>query len=266
MALGDRKKKAKDAWILVEEIRLRRRAEKEGRTYEDICEEAVRTIVRTGTDHAERFGGSPSQLVPTSGPGSWLPQRYADEVGITVEDLFTRWDFATKTCRGEEVDARLGPLAFRSGEPPTLHGPSPSTGETTTWMLRPGTTASVDAAGSMQVTRGRNLAAKAAGGLLIPGGVFLFGNARKQQHDQRELYLTVSGPGWAETWAIHPDLAAEARRFAALIVASVPVDAPTSLRAGGDVIERLERLQALRESGALTDAEFVTQKARILQD
>lgn len=45
----------------------------------------------------------------------------------------------------------------------------------------------------------------------------------------------------------------------------VPAPAVTPApAAGGDVVTRLERLAQLRDSGALTDAEFQQQKARIL--
>ena len=42
--------------------------------------------------------------------------------------------------------------------------------------------------------------------------------------------------------------------------------APAPARRGGGGVEELERLQRLRESGALTDEEFERQKARILAD
>lgn len=67
------------------------------------------------------------------------------------------------------------------------------------WPITVDVRASVEAAGSISVTRGRNLAAKALGGALVPGGVFLFGNAKDTAHDNRELYLIVEGPDWAHT-------------------------------------------------------------------
>jgi Short C-terminal domain len=39
---------------------------------------------------------------------------------------------------------------------------------------------------------------------------------------------------------------------------------PTGRSAGGDSVAALERLAKLRDSGALTEAEFEQQKARIL--
>jgi hypothetical protein len=45
---------------------------------------------------------------------------------------------------------------------------------------------------------------------------------------------------------------------------SAPAPAPASGAAGGDHLAELERLAKLRDSGALTDAEFEQQKAKIL--
>jgi len=44
----------------------------------------------------------------------------------------------------------------------------------------------------------------------------------------------------------------------------VPAAAPAAADAGGDTVAELERLAKLRDSGALTDAEFQQQKAKIL--
>lgn len=43
-----------------------------------------------------------------------------------------------------------------------------------------------------------------------------------------------------------------------------PAPAPTPAQQGADTVTQLERLQRLRESGALTDAEFEQQKRRLL--
>jgi len=48
-------------------------------------------------------------------------------------------------------------------------------------------------------------------------------------------------------------------------VAEAPVSAVSAVAgSGGDTVDQLERLARLRDSGALTDAEFALQKARIL--
>ena len=57
----------------------------------------------------------------------------------------------------------------------------------------------------MSVTRGRNLSAKAIGGALVPGGVFIFGNAKDRMHDHCELYLIIDGPDWAYTLRLNPN-------------------------------------------------------------
>lgn len=80
--------------------------------------------------------------------------------------------------------------------------------------LDPSVDASVGSAGNVSVTRGRNLAKKALAGAVIPGALFVVGNARDQVHDHRELYLIVEADNWAEVHALDPNLGAEARRFA----------------------------------------------------
>jgi hypothetical protein len=87
-------------------------------------------------------------------------------------------------------------------------------GNVRSWPLTPDTRASIETAGNVSVTRGRNLAAKAIGGALVPGGVFVFGNAKDRVHDNRELYLIVEDPEWAYTLRLNPALGGDARRFA----------------------------------------------------
>jgi hypothetical protein len=139
------------------------------------------------------------------------------------------------------------------------------TPEGTRYDLSPSTNASVEATGSTEVTRGRNLAAKAAGGLLIPGGVFLFGNARERAHDYRELFIVIEDPSWHYTIAVHPNLGLQARDFvAALRSAASALAADATSIDGGDAITALERLANLRDRGVLSDAEFEEQKQRVL--
>ncbi len=71
-----------------------------------------------------------------------------------------------------------------------------------------------EAAGKVSVTRGRNLSAKAIGGALVPGGVFIFGNAKDRMHDHCELYLIIDGPDWAYTLRLDPNSGEAAHRFA----------------------------------------------------
>lgn len=81
-------------------------------------------------------------------------------------------------------------------------------------QLDPSVKASVDVAGNISVTRCRNLAKKAVAGAIIPGAIFVAGNAKETVHDHRELYLVVEADTWAEVQQLDPNLGAEARRFA----------------------------------------------------
>lgn len=58
--------------------------------------------------------------------------------------------------------------------------------------------------------------------------------------------------------------ALEARRRPAHVAMPVPVAAPPAAPQPVDIVNLLERLAALKASGILTDAEFETQKAKIL--
>lgn len=172
------------------------------------------------------------------------------------------------------VSTRLGNLVLYS-EPPQLVVLDPQQASTRGWPITGGITASVETAGSISVTRGRDLAAKAVGGALVPGGVFLFGNAKDTAHDHRELYLIVEGPDWAHTQALDPNAGAEARRFAQAInlasrkrQAPRPAGHPVETKAAArktDTIDRLERLAKLRDSGALTPEEFEASKRAVLE-
>jgi Short C-terminal domain len=88
--------------------------------------------------------------------------------------------------------------------------------------------------------------------------------------DTRQTFLTVEGP--------HISLAAKlasnsgptvkaARQFAAAVnqwSQSHPGTPPVSGAGNGDTLEQLERLGKLRDSGVLTEDEFVAQKAKLL--
>ncbi len=193
-----------------------------------------------------------------------LDRRDAQEATKTLEDR----------VRAEgTVASRLGDLILYV-EPPKLAATGSQVDEFRVWPITAGVRASVEAAGSISVTRGRNLAAKAVGGAIVPGGVFLFGNARDTAHDNRELFLIVEGPNWAHTHAVDPTDGVAARQFMQAINLAAqkleplplvagpaePVRAPT----GGDTIERLERLTRLKDSGALTPDEFEAQKRAVL--
>lgn len=130
----------------------------------------------------------------------------------------------------------------------------------------------------MVTTRGRNLATKGWGTVattavgLGPLGAFLFGNAKEALHDGRELYLLVEDPEWGFALPVHPTLGREVREFALAInraAAKLPrepqaVDISTSVETALDVITQLERLTTLKQSGAITDAEFERLKLKLL--
>lgn len=132
--------------------------------------------------------------------------------------------------------------------------------------------ATVDSAGNIAVTRGRNLAAKGVGTLMFgPVGLFMMGNAKHREVDTRELYLLVEGPGWAYTHPFIPETGGELRKFASLLnvtarsflADSAEAQAP-SPASQPDVIDQLERLAGLHGAGALTDAEFAAAKSKLL--
>lgn len=164
---------------------------------------------------------------------------------------------------GEPVGA-LNDLRVFASPPSFVALPQdPAATEVLSWPITGEVQAGVEAVGAVSVTRGRNLAAKALGGALVPGGVFLFGNAKDRVHDGRELYLGIEGPDWVQTIPLHPDQGADARRFAQAInlVASRQItETPV------DRLAALERLDRLRSSGTLTQEEFDLEKTRLLTE
>ena len=138
--------------------------------------------------------------------------------------------------------------------------------------------AMADAAGNIAVTRGRNLAAKGMGTLLLgPIGLLAVGNAKQYETDTRELYLLVEGPGWAYTKAFNPSIGGPPRQFAQQInvaarqhaqrsgppdseAASATTSSPTSV-----IGSELRELAALRDEGILSAEEFEEQKQKLLK-
>jgi hypothetical protein len=128
--------------------------------------------------------------------------------------------------------------------------------------------ATVESAGSITTTRGRDLAAKAWGTAFFgPVGLLGAGNAKDRVHDSRELYLLVESEAWAYTRPIDPNSGVEARNLAAQINLAArkmkPDDEPSSAR--DDSLDRLERLAKLRNDGTLTSDEFQFEKAKVLR-
>jgi hypothetical protein len=195
----------------------------------------------------------------------------ADE-GIRIAAAFGFEDFWNRGL--------LGDLPFDPGAPPISHY-----GDLTLFVDRiidherrhlpfdGPVQAAVDTAGGIAVTRGRNLAAKGAGTLVLgPLGLLAMGNAKHRKVDSRELYLLVEGPGWSYVREFQPDAGNGLRKFAALLNITakryLEQDAPAQTAQAGDAadpVEQLSRLAELHHSGALSDAEFGAAKAKVLQ-
>jgi hypothetical protein len=144
--------------------------------------------------------------------------------------------------------------------------------------------ATVDTAGNIAATRGRNLAAKgAATALTGPVGALLVGNARVQTIDTRMLWLLVEAPTWTFTRPYSPDRQGVVARFAQTInsvanqyLAEERAHAQLQQHSGagdtevrnlspqGDATGRLRNLAALRDDGIVSEEEFDREKQRIL--
>lgn len=136
--------------------------------------------------------------------------------------------------------------------------------------------ATVETSGNISVTRGRNLAKKAAGAVLIPGGVFMYGNAKEKTHDVRELYLLIEHPEWVIGAPLDPDAATTARTIATALndaarrapraAAERALDSTASVGPGSglDPVALLKQLGELHAAGTLTDEEFGQRKATLL--
>lgn len=136
-------------------------------------------------------------------------------------------------------------------------------------------TVTVDTAGAITTTRGRNLGQKAMGTLVLgPIGLFGMGNARVQHHDHRQLFLLVEGERWVYTKEFVPAVEQQLRQFAKTISIAATDFAATRSRkrstfeSDDEVWEpalQLRELARLHEEGLLTDDEFIVKKARILE-
>lgn len=112
------------------------------------------------------------------------------------------------------VIGRVGREAVLYAEPLRLSLAGPR-GTRDTRPLTADTVLSVETAGGISATRGRNLGSKAVGGALTGGvGLFVFGNAKTKTVDNRELYLVIDSPPRAEVRKLAPHLGQPARQFA----------------------------------------------------
>ncbi|GAB3808872.1 hypothetical protein [Micromonospora zhanjiangensis] len=129
-----------------------------------------------------------------------------------------------KKEQAEEAALRsVGPVEKRVGRSVVLHS-NPyrisvdTPGGRQTWPLTADTAISVETAGSITAVRGRNLSAKAVGGALTGGaGLFVFGNAKTSEVDNRELYIVIESDTLAHVSKVDPKLGQEARQFAASV-------------------------------------------------
>jgi hypothetical protein len=83
--------------------------------------------------------------------------------------------------------------------------------------------------------------------------------------DQRDVYLTISGPGYE--WAIRTNAiwsSRKAREFAALVNGAGSSAGDVTDTADHDVAGQLERLAELHRAGAITDDEYAAGKRRVL--
>jgi hypothetical protein len=129
--------------------------------------------------------------------------------------------------------------------------------------------ASVDSAGNLAATRGRNLFAGAAGLVLLGPLGMLAGRAKDHLTDTRELYLLIESPDWIWGANFAPDQGAAVRQLAMAVNQAAARRDGSALPAGvGDPASRLSLLQQLgdlRASGVLNDEEFEAEKRRILE-
>jgi len=115
-----------------------------------------------------------------------------------------------------EIKARVGRDVVLFEDPPRLCVIAP--GGRKAWPLTPDTAVTVETAGEITAVRGRNLASKAVGGVATGGlGFFVFGNAKTQEIDNRELYIVMESKTEAHVAKVNPTLGQEARQFAATV-------------------------------------------------
>ncbi len=123
-----------------------------------------------------------------------------------------------------------------------------------------GARATVDTAGDIdrRITASR----------LLLTGPFAFGLRKKK--DNRELYLTVEGEGFAFVEEVDPKKGKQARAFAArlntLAQQQTPSPSPPPPPAVQEVnvMDQLRQLSELRDSGVITAEDFEAKKAELL--
>lgn len=260
--------------VSVREYRLRKLAEKNGVSYEEQVDTIMTDVTKRLRHQAALEGTTATQIARANaqrlGGGVYkdvleTAAEIAQRDGTSVETVLDGGSEISK----EPPVAALGQLAVYRN-PPVIVLPTQDGGDMERHAITAATNASVDSAGGIAATRGRNLAAKGAATLVIgPLGTLMFGNAKEKIHDGRELYLLANDPEWSFVIPVHPDLGGDIRMFALAInqvAAAQKAPSASSETSADSTIESLERLVSLRDSGALTDEEFETQKRRLLDN
>jgi hypothetical protein len=107
-------------------------------------------------------------------------------------------------------------------------------------------------------------------GAMLPGSALIPGLAlaKKETSDHRELYFILEHPEWGAVVKVDPALGEVVRTIAAGVNQAAyrlaPVADASATAVAADPLERLEKLGQLRDAGVLTEEEFLTQKAKLL--
>ncbi len=124
-----------------------------------------------------------------------------------------------------------------------------------------------DAQPGGEAAAGSTPAGVLAPGFQLPAGVtpIVIGNPDPERI-QEALARASQLLGVDLTGAINAAAAASNPAGAATVQFNAAAGAGAPAAGGGDLVDRLERLAKLRDSGAITDAEFTTQKQRLLSE
>jgi hypothetical protein len=194
-------------------------------------------------------GGDPTRGCRSCRRGPWDP--------VTLQRLQAVAEANATTI------ATIGSLRLKS-DPSRIVTPE---GE---YLLSANARAEVTASGdvALAATRGRNIARGLAWTVpLGPLGLWA-GRAKVEHHqvDSRELHLVVEGDDWAFVQQLAPSMFAAAKDFAAKVNgAARNLSAPPSLNDGrASFVYQLRELADLHQTGALTDEEFASAKAKLV--
>ena len=152
-------------------------------------------------------------------------------------------------AKGEEGEA------LAACAPYTLFADQVYTPEGTVWLM-PGMQATADASGNLQVEH-RPTATRCC----LCGCIPAFFLRKRETHDSRRLFISVSGPSVASVGQVRPSMERAARQFVAAFNAAA-VDGPAArLRREGAIEEARQALQAAR-----TDRSMVEEAERQVEE